>query len=235
MGVLSQLTSLDGIFFILKWFHLFFGIIWIGHLYYFNFTQGSAMAQADAATKSGITTKLLPIALWWFRWGAMWTMLTGLVLLGLKGHSSGLEVYTSGWGVAILIGVTMGLTMWANVWFIIWPNQQIVMASAAKVAAGGAADPQAAIVAPKALLASRTNVLFSIPMLFFMGSASHLPLPISPESNLMMASIVLAILWLLIEANAIKGKIMFMQTVKGVITGGFALIALIYAVLAAFI
>lgn len=235
MGILSQLTSLDGIFFILKWLHLFFGIIWIGHLYYFNFTQGSAMAQADAATKSGITTKLLPIALWWFRWGAMWTMLTGLVLLGLKGHSSGLEVYSSGWGVAILIGVTMGLTMWANVWFIIWPNQQIVMASAAKVAAGGTADPQAAIVAPKALLASRTNVLFSIPMLFFMGSASHLPLPVTPESNLMMASIVLAILWLVIEANAIKGKIMFMQTVKGVITGGFVLIALIYAVLAAFI
>lgn len=235
MGILSQLTSLDGIFFILKWLHLFFGIIWIGHLYYFNFTQGSAMAQADAATKSGITTKLLPIALWWFRWGAMWTMLTGLVLLGLKGHSSGLEVYSSGWGVAILIGTTMGLTMWANVWFIIWPNQQIVMASAAKVAAGGTADPQAAIVAPKALLASRTNVLFSIPMLFFMGSASHLPLPITPESNLMMASIILAVLWLVIEANAIKGKIMFMQTVKGVITGGFVLIALIYAILAAFI
>ena len=235
MSVLAQLVSLEGISFILKWLHLFFGLLWIGHLYYFNFTQGSAMAQADAATKSGITTKLLPIALWWFRWGAMWTMLTGIILLGIKGHVSGMEVYTSGWGIAILIGVTMGLTMWANVWFIIWPNQQIVMASATQVAAGGAANPQAAIVAPKVLLASRTNVLFSIPMLFFMGSASHLPLPVTPESNLCAVTAVLGVLWLLIEANAIKGKIHFMQTVKGVMTGGFVLTAIIYVVLAAFI
>lgn len=235
MGVLTQLASLEGVSFVLKWLHLFFGLLWIGHLYYFNFTQAAAMPQVDAATKSGITTKLLPIALGWFRWGAMWTMLTGVILLAIKGHSSGFEIYTSGWGVAILIGVTMGLTMWANVWFIIWPHQQVVMASANQVAAGGAANPQAAILAPKALLASRTNVLFSIPMLFFMGSASHLPLPITPESNLRAIAIVLGILWLLIEANAIKGKIRFMQTVKGVITGGFVLTAIIYAVLAALI
>lgn len=235
MNVLAQLVSLEGISFIFKWLHFFFGLLWIGHLYYFNFTQGSAMAQADAPTKSGITTKLVPIALWWFRWGAMWTMVTGLILLSIKGHISGMSVYSSGWGVAILIGVVMGLTMWANVWFIIWPHQQIVMASANKVAAGGTADPQAAVVAPKALLASRTNVLFSIPMLFFMGAASHLPLPVTPESNLMAAAAVLGVLWLLIEGNAIKGKIGFMQTVKGVITGGFVLTALIYVVLAAFI
>ena len=232
MNVLSQLVSMDGISFILKWLHLFFGLLWIGHLYYFNFTQGSAMAQADAATKSGITTKLVPIALWWFRWGAMWTMVTGLVLLGLKGHVGGIEIYQGGWGVAILIGVTMGLTMWANVWFIIWPHQQVIMASAAQVASGGTADPKAALVAPKALLASRTNVLFSIPMLFFMGAASHLPLPVTPESNLMAASVILTVLWLAIEANAIKGKISVMQTVKGVITAGFVLTAVIYAVLA---
>lgn len=235
MTVLAQLASLEGISFILKWLHLFFGLLWIGHLYYFNFTQGTAMAQADAPTKSGITTKLLPIALWWFRWGAMWTMVTGLILLSIKGHSSGMAVYSSGWGVAILIGVAMGLTMWANVWFIIWPNQQIVMASANQVATGGTANPQAAIVAPKALLASRTNVLFSIPMLFFMGSASRLPLPVTPESNLLAVTIVLAVLWALIEGNAIKGKVSFMQTVKGVITGGFALTVVIYAVLAVFI
>lgn len=235
MVLLSQLVSLEGISFILKWLHLFFGLLWIGHLYYFNFTQGSAMAQADAATKSGVTTKLLPIALWWFRWGAMWTMVTGVILLSIKGHTNGMEVYSSGWGVAILIGVAMGLTMWANVWFIIWPNQQIVMASALQVAAGGAANPQAATSAPKALLASRTNVLFSIPMLFFMGSASHLPLPVSPESNLYAVTVVLGILWLLIESNAVKGKLYFMQTVKGVLTGGFMLTAVIYTILAALI
>ena len=232
MNVLTQLASLDGISFIFKWLHLFFGLLWIGHLYYFNFTQGSAMAQADAATKSGITTKLVPIALWWFRWGAMWTLVTGLILLAIKGHSGGMQVYASSWGVTILIGVVMGITMWANVWFIIWPHQQIIMASANKVAGGGAADPQAALVAPKAMLASRTNVLMSIPLLFFMESANHLQLPITPESNLTLAVVILAILLLIIEGNAIKGKVFFMQTVKGVITGGFVLTALIYAVLA---
>ena len=232
MNAFSQLVSSDGIIFILKWLHLFFGLLWIGHLYYFNFTQGSAMAQADGPTKSGITTKLVPIALWWFRWGAMWTLVTGLLMLGLKGHTQGMEVFKSSWGVLIMIGVVMGTTMWANVWFIIWPHQQVIMASANAVAAGGAADPKAALVAPKALLASRTNVLFSIPLLFFMEAASHLPLPITPESNLCTALIILGVLWLAIEANAIKGKIYFMQTVKGVITAGFALTAVIYAVLA---
>lgn len=235
MNVLAQLTSMDGITYILRWLHLFFGLLWIGHLYYFNFTQGSAMAQADAPTKSGITTKLLPIALYWFRWGAMWTMVTGMILLAIKGHTGGMAVYSSGWGVAILIGVVMGLTMWANVWFVIWPKQQIVMASANQVATGGAANPQAAIVAPKALLASRTNVLFSIPLLWFMGSAHHLPLPITPESNVLAATLILGVLWALIQGNAIKGKIYFMQTVKGVITGGFVLTAVIYAVLAVLI
>ena len=92
-----------------------------------------------------------------------------------------------------------------------------------------------AVLAPKALLASRTNVLFSIPLLFFMGSASHLPLPVTPESNLMAVAGVLGVLWLLIEGNAIKGKISILQTVKGVITSGFVLTAVIYAVLAVFI
>lgn len=233
MGVLLQLTSLEGITFILKWLHLFFGLLWIGHLYYFNFTQGLAMAQADAPTKSGITTKLVPIALWWFRWGAMWTMVTGVILLGVKAHISGVQVYSSNWGVSIIIGAVMGLTMWANVWFIIWPKQQIIIASAKQVAEGGTANPLAAAAAPKALLASRTNVLFSIPMIFFMEAAGHLPLPVTPESNVYTAYIVLGILWFLIEGNAIKGKISFMQTIKGVITGGFVLTAVIFAVLAA--
>jgi uncharacterized membrane protein len=143
-----------------------------------------------------------------------------------------MEVFKSSWGVLIMIGVVLGTTMWANVWFIIWPHQQVIMASANAVAGGGAANPQAAVVAPKALLASRTNVLFSIPLLFFMEAASHLALPITPESSLTAAVVILTVLWLAIEANAIKGKIFFMQTVKGVIAGGFALTAVIYAVLA---
>ncbi len=229
----SALFTMDGIQFLLRWLHYFFGVMWIGHLYYFNFVQGATMAEADAATKSGILRILLPKAMWWFRWGAMWTMLTGVLILMIKGHQAGFEVFRSSWGIAILTGAAMGLTMWANVWFIIWPNQKIVIASATQVAAGGAALPEAAKAGPTALLASRTNTLLSIPMLFFMGAASHLPIAVTPESNVGALSAVLIVLWLLVEGNAVKGKLGPMQTVKGVITCGFILTAVVYGVMAA--
>jgi uncharacterized membrane protein len=232
----SYLFSMDGIMFLLRWLHFFFGVMWIGLLYYFNFVQGAAMAEADGPTKAGITLKLLPKALWWFRWGAMWTVVTGAIILLAKGHAGGgMAVYSGSWGIAILMGAVLGLTMFANVWLIIWPNQKIVIASATQVASGGAANPEAAKAAPKALLASRTNTLFSIPMLFFMGAASHLPFPVTPESNVGLMAAVLGVLWLVIEGNAIKGKLGPIQTIKGVITSGFVLTAVIFMVMAAFL
>ena len=193
------------------------------------------MPQMDAGGKSNVVTKLLPIALWWFRWGAMWTFVTGLLMLAMRGHFAGPSVYSSGWGVAIIIGAVLGITMWANVWFIIWPKQQIVMASANQVAAGGAALPEAAIAAPKALLASRTNTLFSIPMLYFMLAAGHMPVPVTPDTNLTAIYIVLGLLLLAIEGNAIKGKLGPLQTVKGVISSGFGLTLLIYIIIGLFV
>jgi uncharacterized membrane protein len=187
----TTLFSMDGISYILRFLHFFFGIMWIGHLYYFNFTQGSAVAQMDAAGKSNVTNKLLPIALYWFRWGAMWTLVTGLLLFGIKGHQQGAAVFANSWGITITVGMILGIIMFLNVWLVIWPKQQIVMKSAAQVAGGGAALPEAAQVAPQALLASRSNVLMSIPMLFFMGAASHLGFAITPESNLTLMWIVL--------------------------------------------
>jgi len=229
----SPLFSLEGLQFILRWLHFFFGVMWIGHLYYFNFVQGATMAEADAATKSGILRILLPKAMWWFRWGAMWTMATGVLMLMIKGHQSGFEVFSTSWGITILIGAVLGLTMWANVWFIIWPAQKIVIASATQVAAGGAALPEAAAAGPRALLGSRTNTLMSIPMLFFMGAATHLQFPVTPESSIGGMAAVLIVLWLVLEGNAIKGKLGPMQTIKGVITCGFILTAVIYGIVAA--
>lgn len=226
-----SLFGLDGLMFVLRWLHFFFGIMWIGHLYYFNFTQGAFMAEADAPTKSGVLTKLLPRALWWFRWGAMWTFVTGLLFMGLKGHQAGsMAIYGSSWGVSILIGAVLGITMFLNVWLIIWPKQQIVMKSANQVAGGGAALPEAAAAGAKALLASRTNTLLSIPMLFFMGAASHLPLAVTPESHTGILALVLILLWMGIQYNATQGKLGPMTTVKGVIRSGFALTAIIYAI-----
>src|SRR3954470_11060367 len=125
------LFSLDGLLFILRWLHFFFGVTWIGHLYYFNFVQGAFFAETDAPTKSNAIQKLVPRALWWFRWAAMFTMITGVLYLGARGHRDGHEIYMTSWGISIITGAAMGLLMWANVWFVIWPNQKIVIQSAA--------------------------------------------------------------------------------------------------------
>jgi uncharacterized membrane protein len=226
-----SLFGLEGALFVLRWLHFFFGVMWIGHLYYFNLTQGAFMAEADATTKSGVLTKLLPHALYWFRWGAMWTFVTGILFLGLKGHQAGtMAIYSSSWGVAILIGAVLGITMFLNVWVIIWPKQQIVMKSANQVASGGAALPEAAGAAAKALLASRTNTLLSIPMLFFMGAASHLPLAVTPESHLGLMALILGLIWAGIQYNATQGKLGPMATIKGVVRSGFVLTFIMYAI-----
>ncbi len=219
------ITNMVGIHFFLKWLHIFFGILWIGHLYYFNFTQGAFMNQTDAPTKSQVQQKLLPIALWWFRWGAMWTFVTGLAMLHTASYT-GFSL-SGDWGVKILTGTLFGITMWYNVWFIIWPNQKIVIENAKNVAEGKPANPEAAPAGAKALLASRTNTLLSIPMLFFMIGAAHLPIQMD-MSKVTTYWIVLLLLWAGIQFNAIKGKLGPMTTVKGVITSGFILNFIIY-------
>jgi len=218
----------DGILFLLRWLHFFFGIIWIGLLYYFNFVQGSFMSEADASTKSTVTQKLVPRALWWFRWGAMFTMLTGLTYLSIRGHQIGPEFYRTSYGTCIVLGAILGLLMWANVWFIIWPKQKIVIQSAVQVAGGGAAIPEAAAAAARATCASRTNTFFSIPMLFFMGGASHLPIGVDENSNFGVLWLILAVIIGAIELNAVKGKTGPLTTIKGVIHSGFALAAVFY-------
>ena len=112
-----------------RWGHYVFGITWIGLLYYFNLIQGGYMAAASNEAKVDAFTKLVPNALWYFRWGAMLTFLTGLVLLEAVWRSGRL-------GIDITVGATMGTLMFLNVWLIIWPNQKIVIASNEAVAAG---------------------------------------------------------------------------------------------------
>src|ERR1700761_7044110 len=114
------LFSLDGLLFVLRWLHFVFGITWIGLLYYFNFVQGAFFAETDAATKSGAIQKLVPRALWWFRWAAMFTILTGLTYLISRGAHDGHEIFASSWGICVSTGAALGIIMWANVWFVIW-------------------------------------------------------------------------------------------------------------------
>lgn len=215
--------SSQGLNYVFKWLHFFFGILWIGHLYYFNFTQGAAIAKVEPANiRPNVLSRFLPVALWWFRWGAMWTFVTGLAML----HTSNFPL-SGDWGVKILTGAVFGILMWANVWFIIWPAQKIVIRSNEQVAGGGQPIPEAAGLGAKALLASRTNTLFSIPMLFYMGAASHLPIQIdTARQNIWW--IVLAVIAGGLQINGMKGKLGPMTTPKGVIISGFVLTAVVY-------
>lgn len=222
------LFTMDGILFLFRWFHIFFGVIWIGLLYYFNFVQGSFFAETDAATKSGAIQKLVPRALWWFRYAALFTLVTGLILITGRAHMG--FSFASSWGVCILTGMTLGFVMFCNVWLVIWPNQKIVIASATAAATGGKALPEAAAAGAKAGLASRTNTLFSVPMLFFMAAANHLTVVPDETSNYMLCAALLGAIILALEFNALKGKTGPITTVSGVIHMGFVLTIVMYAV-----
>lgn len=223
MGDIS-LFSLGGIDYLTRWGHFFFGITWIGLLYYFNFVQTEYFKEATPDARTDVFVKLAPKALWWFRWGAMFTFLTGLVLLGIRGAGTTLD---------IALGAIMGTLMFLNVWIIIWPKQKILIQSNQAIANGGSPLPAAAAAAPKAALASRTNTLFSLPMLFFMGSSAHLPHGhLMNTADTAVALIVALIVIALIEANAIFGKMGPMASVRGVLSCSLGLTLALYLIVA---
>lgn len=199
--------------FLARWAHILFGIAWIGLLYYFNFVQGGYMNAATNEAKVDAFTKLVPSALWWFRWAAALTFLTGILLL---------YYIMTALSTGIALGVVMGTVMAANVWFVIWPNQKVVIASNERIQGGGEADPAAAGAAAKALLASRTNTFLSAPMLYFMVAHMHgeglQGTPLS-TTGLIVGIVIIAA----IEANAIWGKTMVLTTVRGVIISSLVL------------
>jgi uncharacterized membrane protein len=219
MGELALLQG-NALGFLFRWIHLLAGVAWIGLLWYFNFVQGEYFKEAEASAKSDAIRKLVPRALWWFRWGAMFTFISGVALLGAK--------HLMGYG--IIVGATLGTLMFLNVWLIIWPNQKIVIASNQQVKSGGEALPEAAGAAPKAALASRTNTLFSVPMLFFMGSSAHYAHGGVTVNT--MALIVSLVIIAALELNAIFGKQGPMTTVRGVIVSGLVLTAVLWGVVA---
>jgi uncharacterized membrane protein len=231
-----EIFSMEGFYFLLRWFHFLAGITWIGVLYYFNFIQTPFLAsELGGQARSQVTRGLLPNALWWFRWGAMFTFLTGWTIILTKFFHDHVPL-SSGYLTLILTGGLMGTLMWYNVWFVIWPIQQRVMASADAVAGGGQADPEAAKLAPTAGLASRTNTLFSIPMLFFMGSASHFTaLYPQPGASVTPYWIVALILILAVEIHTLIGsrglgsqKYITTPAPGGVIHAGLGLTILLY-------
>ena len=160
--------------FTFRWLHVLSGIMWIGLLYYFNFVQIPNMPNIPDDQKPAIGKVIAPAALWWFRWAAMATLVTGLILGYINGYIhdalalGAINDFEVPKNIAIGIGMWLGIIMWFNVWFVIWPNQKkalgIVEADAETKAAS----------ARTAMLFSRTNTMLSIPMLFAMVSAQNI-------------------------------------------------------------
>ena len=209
----------DLLTYVFRWIHLFAGMTWIGLLYYVNFVQTEFLKETNAEAKASAISKLVPRALWWFRYGALFTFLSGVVLAAYLGGT--INYY-------ITLGMILGTLMFLNVWLIIWPNQKIVIASNDQVLNGGEAIAEAASALGKAGLASRTNTLFSLPMLFFMGASAHLTglgrVPMSSEGGVSALAITLSLIIVAaLEINAAKGKTGPMTSVSGVIHCGLAL------------
>ena len=150
---------------IFRWIHFMAGVMWIGLLYYFNFVQVAALkAAAEDGTGAGITKHVAPRALLFFRWAAVVTWLAGAALLGPR--LPGAFMLQSSYAF-IGIGAWLGTIMLFNVWVLIWPNQKKILGLAP------ASDEEKAKARRVAFLASRTNTMLSIPMLFFMGAGVH--------------------------------------------------------------
>jgi uncharacterized membrane protein len=162
----------------LRWGHVIFGIIWLGHLYFFNLVNVPFQGGLDKELKPRVNPQLLLRAFWWFRWGAMYTFLFGVALFivqytpavlshpRLFDQATGKVTAPAMW---IMFGVLLATTMWFNVWFVIWPRQKKILGGMAK----GTPHPDAAKLAATAGKASRFNTYASGPMLFAMLSAGH--------------------------------------------------------------
>ncbi len=205
---------MEEINFIARWGHLLFGITWIGMLYYFNFVQGGYFKSASPEALADAKAKLAPSALWWFRWGAMFTFLTGLYLLHTIGATLGNNEF-------IIVGALMGTLMFLNVWLVIWPAQQIAL---------GMKEGDGPAAAGKALLASRTNTLFSGPMAYFMLASAHKGSQYSAEGLSTGLWVAVGIV-ILLELNGLFGKQGPLASVAGVIHMSLLLTAILAGVI----
>lgn len=218
--------------FFLRWIHFLGGFTWVGVLYYFNFVQTPFFAETEAPVRVGVIQKLLPRALWWFRWGAMVTFIAGLLMYLMEWGRGGEIFFRQQYGIVITLGGLMGTIMFLNVWLVIWPNQRVVMASTNQVAGGGQALANAASAGRRAALVSRTNTVFSIPMLFFMAAARHYPSLVSANPSLGLFWIISLILIAAVELNALVGTQGAtkkpLDSVSGALQFGFALWLVFY-------
>ena len=156
--------------FFFRWIHVLSGVMWIGLLWYFNFVQIPSMPNIPNEQKPAISKFIAPEALFWFRWAALATLVTGLILAHINGYLHDALTLDASDGKNLMIGIGMwlGTIMAFNVWGVIWPNQKKALGLV------DASAEQKAASAKKAMLFSRTNTLLSIPMLYCMVGAQNL-------------------------------------------------------------
>jgi len=180
--VLETVLAADGFFsraglgsFGFRWLHILAGITWIGLLYYFNLVQVPAFAEYgdEARARNIAIDKIARKALCWFRWAAISTFVTGILITVVTKDYYANDFGKQARGIAITTGMLLGTIMMLNVWGVIWRNQKVVLANAANVVAGGEPDPNAAAAGRRAFMASRQNTVFSVSMLFFMVFTGH--------------------------------------------------------------
>jgi uncharacterized membrane protein len=172
---MDALTSPAIIPYLLRWAHIIFGIMWLGHLYFFNLVNVPFQGQLDKELKPKVNPILLLRAFYWFRWSAMYTLILGLALfvwhyITPESAMRDTEGQMTGRAMWIQFGMLLGIIMWFNVWFVIWPRQKKILGGMAS----GNPHPDAAKLAATAGKASRFNTYASGPMLFGMVAATHL-------------------------------------------------------------
>jgi len=203
-GFFSRL-SLGG--FGLRWLHVLGGIMWIGLLYYFNFVQVPAFAAFgdEARARNIAIDKVARKALWWFRWAAVFTFVTGILITLVTENYYSEGFGKNAGGIAISTGMLLGIIMMLNVWGVIWRNQKVVLANAANVLAGGEANPDAPAAGRRAVMASRQNAIFSVSMLYFMVYKSHSPRTGDTVSSGNIATywIIALVIIAILEVNAL--------------------------------
>lgn len=230
--------GLDGAF---RIGHVIVGVMWMGLLWFFNFVQVPAFAEMEPAARNAAMDKITWRALWWFRWAAAATVAFGIAILGIgEQYHDGVYWRETSVGPVLLVGILFGLVMFANVWLVIWPAQQIAIANARNLLAGGEADPNAAAAARRGAMASRQNMIFSLPLLVAMVGAGHFFLGenfgVVSSGKAMTYLVIGLVVLVVLELNALgmisgrgnTGLNVIYETHKNAMITGFGLIVFFY-------
>jgi uncharacterized membrane protein len=209
MGLFALDDFYSNFHLLIRWLHVIAGIIWIGHLYFFNFVNSQLQPTMDGETKKKVNPILMGRSLWWFRWGAMITFLAGLTLFYLvymyspgDTHNQTLidDAGLTSRGIWVLMGMAFGFVMWFNVWFVIWPSQKKLLGA---LIAGQTPD---AAIAKKAANFSKINTYLSGPMLFGMLAPAHYG-AINWPTAIIAIAIAEVIIWHLYKVAPKVGKL----------------------------